>query len=350
MNCDGDCDCTLCREICEREYSPNSIMINNNNNNNNRPERPPLPIMPKPKWPCAQKFPSKFIIQNKSIQKDDSNEIQLNRLKSGSACVINNIRELQLTKSFSCNEIREQFELRSAQSTSTTAIDHLPQNQGKIGEHKTVIYFGDSISNKRIIDKEITNDSDEKHANRLCEEMLFKRQKSIRLPASVPSTVKVDLKTVQETIESIDETIITENSSEIKCKPRITKPERKKIVRNIIHTEGYSSSIMNEIGKQEVVLCAQNKDTEEKIQCIVSEKSEENESDVRKLPSFVESVGNGVINIKIEGSYGLATKLVQSVAKDERDGISEDHYNDLVTEDINNIFHDWSFVQDWRTR
>lgn len=311
-----------------------------------RPERPPLPVMPKPKWPYAQKFPSKFYVKSKAVPRGEPGESDLCRLKSGSACVIDSVRERSLTKSLSCNEIREQFELRSAQSTSTTAIDHLPPNQVKIGEHKTVIYFGDSILHKRATDKEAASDSDARHASRLCEEMLFKRQKSIRMPTAAP-TVKVDLQPMQATS---GEKTMNEASSEGKSKPRIAKPDRKKLLRAANAEDAPANAGAANKGDVIAAKSARNNDAEEKTQRVVGEKRAETESDAPKVPSFAGGAESGVINIKIEGSYGLATKLVQSVAKDERDGISEEHYNDLVSEDVDNIFHDWSFVQDWRTR
>uniref|UniRef100_A0A182NPP6 BTB domain-containing protein n=1 Tax=Anopheles dirus TaxID=7168 RepID=A0A182NPP6_9DIPT len=63
------------------------------------------------------------------------------------------------------------------------------------------------------------------------------------------------------------------------------------------------------------------------------------------LPSFVESVINGVINIKIEESFKVASDIVQAVF-DEPDGVTEYGYDD---DDVGDPF-DWSFVQNWRAR
>ncbi|XP_053661295.1 uncharacterized protein LOC128710274 [Anopheles marshallii] len=65
------------------------------------------------------------------------------------------------------------------------------------------------------------------------------------------------------------------------------------------------------------------------------------------LPSFVESVINGVINIKIEESFKVASDIVQAVFEDPGpDGGAEYGYDD---DDVGDPF-DWSFVQNWRAR
>uniref|UniRef100_A0A182FKP6 Uncharacterized protein n=1 Tax=Anopheles albimanus TaxID=7167 RepID=A0A182FKP6_ANOAL len=65
------------------------------------------------------------------------------------------------------------------------------------------------------------------------------------------------------------------------------------------------------------------------------------------LPSFVESVINGVINIRIEESFKVATDIVQAVFEEPgADGPAEYGYDD---DDVGDPF-DWSFVQNWRAR
>lgn len=63
----------------------------------------------------------------------------------------------------------------------------------------------------------------------------------------------------------------------------------------------------------------------------------------QELPSFVESVANGVINIKIEGSFQSAIGIVDSVVN----GHDE---NEISTQQHSENSFDWSFVQDWRSR
>lgn len=75
------------------------------------------------------------------------------------------------------------------------------------------------------------------------------------------------------------------------------------------------------------------------------------------LPSYIESVQNGVINIKIEGNYQRASALVQTVAKptlatvhvlaeaEQLAGGVEDNASQQSCDSC-----DWSFVQEWRAR
>lgn len=60
-----------------------------------------------------------------------------------------------------------------------------------------------------------------------------------------------------------------------------------------------------------------------------------------ELPSFIESVKDGVINIRIEGTYEHAKSLVKSLAD------KESVYSDIESQ---NESFDWSFVQEWRAR
>lgn len=89
-----------------------------------------------------------------------------------------------------------------------------------------------------------------------------------------------------------------------------------------------------------------------------------------ELPSFIESVQNGVINIKIEGNYQTASALVAKVAKPTqavvgkpRDLLAQQELEDDDEDEVNyegslvkgenincNASCDWSFVQGWRAR
>ena len=86
-----------------------------------------------------------------------------------------------------------------------------------------------------------------------------------------------------------------------------------------------------------------------------------------QLPTYIESVQNGIINIKIEGNYQKASALVESVSKPTRakqrttaetqasatiTTPQSPQPEDAVTEEAASIGDscDWSFVQKWRTR
>ncbi|KAI8037745.1 hypothetical protein M5D96_009245 [Drosophila gunungcola] len=86
-----------------------------------------------------------------------------------------------------------------------------------------------------------------------------------------------------------------------------------------------------------------------------------------ELPPYIESVQNGVINIRIEGNYRRASALVETVAKptlavvgpSKSDAAAGDNDNDDANEDDDSDDDpgqdeaetdscDWSYVQEWR--
>lgn len=68
------------------------------------------------------------------------------------------------------------------------------------------------------------------------------------------------------------------------------------------------------------------------------------------LPSYIESIQNGVINIKIEGNYQRASALVETVAKPTRATVQllGDAEESVSQQSCDSC--DWSFVQEWRAR
>ncbi|XP_016959533.1 ankyrin repeat and BTB/POZ domain-containing protein 2 isoform X1 [Drosophila biarmipes] len=83
-----------------------------------------------------------------------------------------------------------------------------------------------------------------------------------------------------------------------------------------------------------------------------------------ELPPYIESVQNGVINIRIEGNYRRASALVETVAKptlavvgptksdaaagDNDDGDEDDDSDDPGQDEAETDSCDWSYVQEWR--
>lgn len=86
---------------------------------------------------------------------------------------------------------------------------------------------------------------------------------------------------------------------------------------------------------------------------VMSRSSEALKND--ELPPYIESVENGVINIKIEGNYQRANALVEKVSKPTQAvvGKPKDISDDEGSEDGDDVLSepcDWSFVQEWRAR
>lgn len=280
-----------------------------------------------------------------------------------------------LSESFSCNDIwTEQMPSESCATQPTNDIDSklaasirhkssVKITKTKTENHKTVIYFGDSISSKKQHDllqqqmkahqmsanqancnDSMDESSDSKHAQRLCDEMVFKRQKIVRLQAknNEPHTKCA----IDGVVTIVNDVKVIKNES----------MNLKKHLKTVLEDKCQS--------KNEKMALDENKiDENEKNANDANGVNGCNDANTykmdiaKKLPSFVESVVNGVINIKIDDSYDAATKLVRSIESPETEDADSfgtmDDGNDLFLDvggEVNNIYFDWSFVQDWRSR
>lgn len=288
-----------------------------------------------------------------------------------------------LTKSLSCNEIWTKQVLPDAPHTSqqpdetddsALAASKRHKSSDKLTKskpenHKTVIYFGDSISSKkqhnqlqqqlkaqqmsanRIIGNgSIEESSDLKHAQRLCDEMVFKRQQSVRVAAAGKSNEILSTCATDEVVTIVNDVKVITNESinmvkhlksvlEEKCQPKIDKPSPIEPNPNPKPESDKTPSQLN-------------------VNCNEANSSSVEKKNIdKKLPSFIESIVNGVINIKIDDSYHAATKLVQSIENADTDDTDSfyamEDGNDLFLDvggEVNNMYLDWSFVQDWRSR
>lgn len=271
-----------------------------------------------------------------------------------------------LTKSLSCNEIwTKQVPPESCATRPTNDADsglaaskrHKSSDKltkTKTENHKTVIYFGDSISSKkqhnqlqqqmksqqmsaanRVNSNDLSNGtSDLRHAQRLCDEMVFKRQQSVRMQTK---SNEVHTKCATEEVVTVVNDV------------KMIKNEPMNLVKHLktVLEEKYQQKPLTEGGKKD------ESDNQ-------SNANDANTSRVevgKKLPSFIESIVNGVINIKIDESYDAATKLVRSIESPDTDDTNSfdamEDGNDLFLDvggEVNNMYLDWSFVQDWRSR
>lgn len=333
MYCAENCACTLCRELCcVKPSRPVDQMAAKN--------RPPVTV-PKPKFIQMIRASNKCAGDDDDKDKQKINLILKRRSSDGfdkqnrkstvtvaSKCVLNRDESAtpSLTKSMSCNEIRKQFESRSIAVLAAANNDRRPASKVANGNHKTVIYFGDSISSKKQISWPVQhhrissvagarnkNATDFQHAKRLCDEMVFKRQQSIRMPA-MPPPMKIELRSLKVAAAVSSATSVIDRA---------------------INDTASSSHNGNRLKK-------------------AAESNSANDCAAKQdLPNFVESITNGVINIKIEGSYDAAAKLVQTIENDNGEGGEELTVNESVRRscsEINATYYDWSFVQDWRSR
>lgn len=260
----------------------------------------------------------------------------------------------------------------------------------KTENHKTVIYFGDSISSKKqhnqlqqqMKAQQIAanwpmqqsggggddgggsgggggsniglNDepSDLKHAQRLCDEMVFKRQhqSDARNPSSKANEVHSKCSTDEMVTVVNDIKVIGGSGSSAAGQHMNVVKHLKSVIEEKCQAKGDRPGSACAGMPVKNAECSDN-----------SASADLNATKVeignRKLPSFVESVVNGVINIRIDDSYDAATKLVRSLEcadtddTDSFDAMDDGH--DLFLDvggEVNNMYLDWSFVQDWRSR
>lgn len=247
----------------------------------------------------------------------------------------------------------------------------------KTENHKTVIYFGDSISSKKQHNQlqqqmkaqqmsanrgangaEATDgSSDLRHAQRLCDEMVFKRPQLNRTQISKCNEMHSKCAT-DEMVTIVNDVKVIKNESmnlvkhlktvlEEKCQQKNDKSEKIEKTEKI-EKPSLIESKKNECGNV-AIESTQTNSNEPKPNRIAE--------NGKKLPPFIESIVNGVINIKIDDSFDAATKLVRSIENaDNEDTESFDAMDDGnemfldVGGEVNNMYLDWSFVQDWRSR
>lgn len=236
----------------------------------------------------------------------------------------------------------------------------LPENK-----HKVVIYFSDAYNN--IMNKPLGG-GDTDHAKRLVEEMQRKQltqsnASSIdKVPESAPSEFMQQLKTVlEEKSKQINKKYdrpapappqTPQQQSLITPKELIVKPPRK-------------SKELKDLKdlKDQTNLKEPKVDDEERIY----EKIDQTTYRKPPLPSFIESIENNVINLKIEQNFKKASHLVnlissmsskkktKEISSNETSSIHELNFtheddDDTASEPDEGYYYDWSFVQEWRTR
>lgn len=285
-----------------------------------------------------------------------------------------------LTKSLSCNEIRKRFNSNSSAADSAGSSRKSNSHNTTAEAHKTVIYFGDSIASRKHnashdqqrakqspppISRNLSNKSEDfQHARRLCEEMVLKRQYSIRHPKSKisPFANKKDEKcalTKEPPVSKSKSNLSTFKSDQSLVMKELKSVVEVKLKNQIPHPpKPPPPPFISEkpVVPQKKIVLTSNRSVNS-IECAVVQSDKQNvikqKGDDKFLPSFVESVVNGVINIKIDGSFVAASKLAESFGRDGNDNVSEfaDNGSDIFLDvggEVNNIYFDWSFVQDWR--
>lgn len=219
--------------------------------------------------------------------------------------------------------------------------------------HKTVIYFGDSIlqqrgqkqqqPQQRHENSQRSENADIYHAKLLLEETgMLKRQNSTRIRRTKDNNPNRQ-KLLNE--GSGD----TASGDDFMKQLKSVLEEKQKIIEN---SKDYEANVIPDEVKQ----------TAKKDDIQTNDDKGVGAGDNNELPSYIDSIINGVINIKIEGNYETATRIIKSVTDKSRNDVNAggnvkvatangndgDDDEEEKEEDADNF--DWSFVQEWRAR
>lgn len=255
---------------------------------------------------------------------------------------------------------RSEIRLKNNKYPSTTDLLSPGQRGKEDGKHKVIIYFSDAYKPNSGSQDNLDVD----HAKRLAEEIQIKRQSCEKLnetpnPPNPPNDFMKQLKTVLEektkgkTAAPYDRPAPKPPTSE-QLQQRKQQDQPKK-----------PAPLPNE--KPNVV----KKNNETEINQSTFTKS-------KPLPSYIESIENNVIKLKIEQNFKKASELVELISsykkrkkscrnieessvhelnfshenidEDEEDEDGNEDDDETASEPDEGFYYDWSFVQEWRSR
>ena len=222
-------------------------------------------------------------------------------------------------------------------------------------KHKVVIYFSDAYNNicKPIHSQMSSSNNDIDHAKRLVSEMETKQ-----LPTIAKSNENKDFLKQLKTV--------LQDKSKYTNKFNNLRPAPQPPIKQQITPKPPLAA------KPNVVKIQQTASLSEQI-------NHETFTKTKLLPSYIESIENNVINLKIEQNFKKASELVNLISSmskkvkrksdtsaetssvhelnfsqeddeendEEKDEESDD---DTASEPAEGYYYDWSFVQEWRSR
>jgi ankyrin repeat and BTB/POZ domain-containing protein 2 len=252
------------------------------------------------------------------------------------------------------------------------------------GKHKVIIYFGDSIPNKvnkpsptKINDGVKYEDSggddqpkeqlDFYHAQRLFEEMRLQRKNSMLQKERQLLNLSNEKYVKNFTDEINDKATIEEGNSEnFMLQLKSVLEQKQRVVKeNNADDDPIEEKLITKSPKLRKPPPVPQPATVTNVKVYDDTATTYDGNGDQELPPYIESIINGVINIKIEDNYQAATKLVEqlfdnSQATTATVASSTDTSNSNKSCNNNNFYYnsddddednfDWSFVQDWRTR
>lgn len=285
MYCTQDCTCSLCREL--RGFNVKPAIVYNQSKYNAGPSN------------------DNFILRRRRLSDTDNSRAPVR--------IVDSVSKKTLTKSKSYSELWKRFDPRNV---SKKKIKEPKKGDG----HKVIIYFGDSIPHKRQPLTPYKKDGDDfEHARRLCEE--------------IDDNV-IGMKSTRVMITK-DENIAKRKIEDQPVKRKSEVVDVMMQLKTVLNQKNMPNNDVTPVNK--TVMELPSEPTK-----LLDKSVETKNGDDLSLPSFIESVVNGVVNVKVENNFEHASKLVKCIANGQatkgRDG------------NENEDFFDWSFVQEWRTR
>lgn len=346
MVCKKSCKCNLCRE--DRSFKLSKIFNMNKKTNRNQQiasKKEPLRSEKVKTKNFALKRQSSFLENDQcSVVFNDPNDNKF------------------LKKSFSCTEIwnktNQGYPAHSSENITNIIMEmndegiNGPKKPNEI--KKTVIYFGDSISSKRqqvhksSLITVCPSESSEKLMNFQNTKKLYKDTQHIAKDCSdskPTTTTQIDGNLNKQKKNELETGNVKSESSLVMEQLKVVLKEKcndaPKVTVNKITATDENISIHN------------NPDDKSKLDGFVEKCSDGIASAMENKIYISENDWNDVISIKIKDSYDVATKLVKAIESNECNEIRTDNYNEFFLDvggEVNNMYFDWSFVQDWRSR
>lgn len=293
MYCTQDCTCSLCREL--RGFNVKPAFVCNQSKNNAGPSN------------------DNFILRRRLSDIDDKAPVR----------IVDSVNKKTLTKSKSYNELWKRFDPRNVSKKKVKDVKNGGKGSSKkVDGHKVIIYFGDSIPHKRQpLTPYKTDGEDFEHARRLCEEIddkkIGKKSTKVMITKDENLTKK----------KSDDPPPKSKSEVDVMMQLKTVLNEKNRPTNNVESTAPIIKTVV-ELPPEPIKHHDKGVETRN--------------GDDLSLPSFIESVVNGVVNVKVENNFEHASKLVNSISK----------ASIVIGGDGKEIedYFDWSFVQEWRTR
>lgn len=230
-------------------------------------------------------------------------------------------------------------------------------------KHKVVIYFSDAYNNicKPIHSQMSSSNNDIDHAKRLVSEMETKQLPTIAVKTTAENASSSENKDFLKQLKTV-----LQEKSKFTNKFNNLRPAPQPPIKQQITPKPPLAAKPNVVKIQQTAT-------------LNEQSNHETFTNTKLLPSYIESIENNVINLKIEQNFKKASELVNLISSlskkvkrksdtsaetssvhelnfsqedDEENDEEEDEESDddTASEPAEGYYYDWSFVQEWRSR